>query len=65
MSAGIAVYILHRKYQVKKKLFPDVVKHMLLKNVHVDSTILLNFLHIVLFDDVEIAVENAKLTILW
>ena len=47
----------------QKKLFPDVVKHMLLKNIHIHSLNLLNFVCIVAFD-VEAALENVKLAIL-
>ena len=47
----------------QKKLFSDVVKHMLLKNIHTHSLNLLNFVCIVGFD-AEIALENAKLAIL-
>ena len=40
-----------------------MVKHKLLKNIHVHTLNLLNFVYIVVFD-VEIAIENAKLVIL-
>ena len=46
-----------------KKLFSDVVKHMLLKSIHLHSLNLLNFVCIVGFN-VKTALENAKLAIL-
>ena len=44
-------------------MFSDVVKHMLLKNIHVHSLNLLNFDYLVVFD-IEAALENSKLAIL-
>ena len=43
-------------------MFSDVVKHLLLKNVHILSLSLLNFVYIVVFD-AEAALEDVKLAI--
>ena len=51
-----------------RKLFSNMVKYMLLKNIFINNSSLLNFIHIVVFYDfvfdVETALENAKLVIL-
>ena len=44
-------------------LFSDVVRHTLLKTIHIHNLDLLNFVYIVVFD-VKTASENAKLVIL-
>ena len=68
-KTGICIYLqpLSRFFsfadESHKKLFSDVVKHMLLKNIPMYSLNLLNFVCIVGFD-VEKALENAKLAIL-
>ena len=68
-KTGICIYLqpLSRFFsfadESHKKLFSDVVKHMLLKNIPMYSLNLLNFVCIVGFD-VEKARENDKLAIL-
>ena len=56
-------WLLSFTVQAKKKLFSNVVKHMLLKNFLINRLNLLNFVYIAV-SDIETALEHVKLRIL-